>query len=330
MRHLMVVLMKRNKRNKHFGMIAACLLCLAAGVFIGSSDSILLSKNDSLKAQSLRAPNVPDKVSFCGKEIDMRRYDRHEALDRELCFYTYNYATTMLIFKRANRFFPIIEPILKANDVPDDFKYLAVVESTLDPRVVSSAQAAGFWQILEGTGKQYGLTINESVDERFDVRKSTVAACKYLKAFYNKCGDWATVAASYNAGMGRISGELDKQDASTSFDLWLNSETQRYVYKIIAIKRVFESPSEFGFKIQPQDLYKPIACDEITVGDVPDLQTFAVDHGVTFADIKRFNPWLRDRSLDANGKSYKILVPQKEALLYTHPNTEIYNEDWMK
>jgi len=321
---------KRKRSNRHFGIVAACLLCLAAGVFIGSADSIHLSDNSKNKIQTFVTPEVPDKVTFCGKEMDMRRYDRHEALDRELCFYTYNYATTMLIFKRANRYFPIIEPLLKANDVPDDFKYLAVVESTLDPRVVSGAQAAGFWQILEGTGKQYGLTITETVDERFDVRKSTVAACKYLKAFYNKCGDWATVAASYNAGMGRISGELDKQDASTSLDLWLNSETQRYVYKIIAIKRIFESPSDYGFRIRPQDLYKPIPLEEITVGNVPDLQSFASDHGVTFADVKRFNPWLRERNLESNGKSYTILIPKKDELLYQHPNTEIYNEDWMK
>ena len=222
------------------------------------------------------SPDVPSSVPFCGKLIDITRYDMREAYDRELSSFTYFHSTTMLLIKRANRYFPVIEPILKANGIPDDFKYLAVIESHLDPRVSSPARAVGMWQLLEGTAREYGLTITPTVDERCHVEKATGAACRYLKAAYKKYGDWAAVAASYNGGMGRISGELVKQDADSSFDLWLVEETTRYIYRIMAIKQIFENPSKYGFVLRARDLYKPIPTVDVAVSqDIQNLSAFA-------------------------------------------------------
>jgi len=275
-------------------------------------------------------PEVPSSVEFCGKEYDLTRYNRHEGIDRELSSFTYFHSTTLLLFKRANRYFPIIEPILKANGIPDDFKYLAVIESHLDPRVSSPARAVGTWQLLEGTGKQYGLIITPTVDERCDVRKSTVAACKYLKDAYAKYGDWGVVASSYNAGMGRISGELTKQYADHSMELWLVEETARYLYRIMAIKQIFQNPYRYGFVLRAYDLYKPIECEEVSVSnDILDLADWAKKRGVTYADLKRFNPWLRDRKLQPAGRTYKMLVPKEDEMYYKTPNTFVHDPAWV-
>jgi membrane-bound lytic murein transglycosylase D len=224
----------------------------------------------------------------------------------------------------------VIEPILKANGIPDDFKYLAVIESHLDPRVSSPARAVGMWQLLEGTAREYGLTITPTVDERCHVEKATGAACRYLKAAYKKYGDWAAVAASYNGGMGRISGELVKQDADSSFDLWLVEETTRYIYRIMAIKQIFENPSKYGFVLRARDLYKPIPTVDVAVSqDIQNLSAFAKEHGITYADLKRFNPWLRDRKLVTGGKTYKLSIPQEKDMYYKTPNTEVYDSAWV-
>ena len=236
----------------------------------------------------------------------------------------------MLLIKRANRYFPVIEPILKANGIPDDFKYLAVIESHLDPRVSSPARAVGMWQFMEATGKQYGLAITPTVDERCHVAKATEAACKYLKAAHAKYGDWANVAASYNAGMGRISGELTKQTADSTFDLWLVEETSRYVYRIMAIKQIFENPYKYGFVLRAEDLYKPIECEDVAVSsDIQDLSDFAQKNGITYADLKRFNPWLRDRKLQTLGKTYTLQIPKQNEMYYKTPNTYVHHSGWV-
>ena len=184
--------------------------------------------------------------------------------------------------------------------------------------------------MLEGTARQYGLTITPTVDERCDVAKATEAACRYLKAAYEKYGDWAMVASSYNAGMGRISGELVKQDADSSFDLWLVEETTRYVYRIMAIKQIFEAPYKYGFVLRAQDLYKPIVCESVAVStDIQDLSDFAKKNGVTYADLKRFNPWLRDRKLLTAGKTYTIRIPKESDMYYKTPNTYVHNPAWV-
>jgi len=310
--------------------IIGVMLCLGIVFAIGSRDAKQVREERPVVSAMTVTPEVPESVEFCGKMMDMTRYNMHEGFDRELSSFTYFHSTTLLLFKRANRVFPVIEPILKANGIPDDFKYLAVIESHLDPRISSSARAVGTWQFLEGTGKQYGLTITPTVDERCDVAKSTVAACKYLKEAYGKYKDWAVVASSYNAGMGRISGELTKQYADHSLDLWLVEETTRYVYRILAIKQIFESPYKYGFVLRTSDLYKPIECDEVTVSSpVQDLADFAKKQGITYADLKRFNPWLRDRKLETAGKTYKLKIPKEKEMYYKTPNTVVHNPAWV-
>jgi hypothetical protein len=251
-------------------------------------------------------------------------------MDRELSSLTYFHSSTLLLIKRANRYFPVIEPILRANGVPDDFKYLAAIESNLDPRAVSPARAVGIWQFLESTGKQYGLRVTASVDERRNVAKSTEAACKYLKEAYEKYGDWLTVASSYNAGMGRISGQIDKQCETSVLDLYLTEETTRYPYRIFAIKQIFEHPYKYGFILKAENLYRPIHCREMTVEeDLPDLIGFARQHDITYRDLLDFNPWLKDQKLLTGGGQYTIRIPDKKALYYDAPNRYVHDRRWI-
>lgn len=317
-------------KNSMLSFLAGSVVCLTACLSMGSDDSAKVMATRPVVTTTTVSPEIPASVLFAGQPIDLTRYNMREGFDRELTSFTYFHATTMLYFKRANRYFPLIEPILKANGIPDDFKYLAVIESNLDPRITSRAKAVGMWQLLEGTAKQYGLTVTPTVDERCDVEKATAAACRYLRAAYEKYGDWAVVAASYNAGMGRISGELTRQEADTSFDLWLVEETTRYVYRIMAIKQIFEQPYKYGFVLKARDLYKPIPAAEVAVStDIADLSAFAREHGITYADLKRFNPWLRDRKLLPAGKTYKLKIPQEKDMYYKTPNSYVHNPAWV-
>ncbi|MDD4515089.1 lytic transglycosylase domain-containing protein [Massilibacteroides sp.] len=316
--------------------LAGAFICLSACISLGSDDSGKINSKsvgpdgkDIHQAVTLN-PEIPTSVLFCGENIDITRYNMHEGLDRELSSFTYFHSTTMLLIKRANRYFPVIEPILKANGIPDDFKYLAVIESHLDPQASSPARAVGMWQLLEGTAKDGGLVVAGTVDERRHVKKSTEAACSYLKKAYAKYGSWADVAASYNAGMGRISGELQKQNADNALDLWLVEETSRYVYRMIAIKQIFENPSKYGFVLKAKDLYKPIRVNQVKVSsDIQDLASFAQENGITYADLKRFNTWLRDRKLVTGGRTYYIDIPELKDLFYNTPNTVVHDPRWV-
>lgn len=317
--------------------LAGTFICLSACISLGSNDPGKINQDIPRVAEGTVShsatinPEIPESVIFCDEKIDLTRYNMHEGIDRELTSFTYFHSTTLLMIKRANRYFPEIEPVLKANGIPDDFKYLAVIESHLDPQAVSPARAVGMWQLLEGTAKDEGLVVQTTVDERRHVRKSTLAACRYLKKAYAKYGNWTDVASSYNAGMGRISGELTKQNADSAFDLWLVEETTRYVYRMMAIKLIFENPSKYGFILQPRDLYKPIRMKEVKVSaDIQDLSAFAQEHGITYADLKRFNAWLRDRKLVTNGKTYSIDIPEKEDLFYKTPNISVHDPRWIK
>lgn len=321
-----------NKLLKYILLPAVFLLIAGSLVwlFLASNDAQQVREDKPVVSSMTVTPEVPSSVRFCGKDYDLTRYDRHEGIDRELSSFSYFHSTTLLLFKRANRYFPVIEPILKEQSIPDDFKYLAVIESHLDPRVSSPARAVGMWQLLEATGKQYGLTITPTVDERCHVEKATVAACKYLKEAYTKYGDWATVASSYNAGMGRITGELQKQYADHGMDLWVVEETTRYIYRILAIKLIFENPYKYGFILRAHDLYKPIRCKEVSVStDIQDLAAWAKEQGVTYADLKRFNPWLRDRKLLTGGRKYKLMIPEQEEMYYKTPDTVVHNPKWV-
>ena len=274
---------------------------------------------------------IPDKVEFAGQTISLERYDMRERYDKEQIIIAYNHSNTLVQLKRANRLFPIIEPILKRNNIPDDFKYLAVIESNLDTRALSGAQAAGLWQLMPKTGQQFGLEVNDEVDERYHIEKATEAACSYFKSAYNKYKNWTTVAASYNAGMGRISDELTKQQADDAFDLLLNSETSRYLFRLVALKRFFENPKAFGYILQKEDFYQVIRTTEVEITDsVTDWTSWAGKYGLSYSQLKDFNVWLRDRKLtNSNKKSYKILIPEKEDFIFNSLKIKIHNPLWI-
>ena len=242
---------------------------------------------------------VPSSIEFCGQTIDLTRYDRHERMDRELLAFSYMHSTSLQTIKRANRYFPIVEPILKELGIPDDFKYLMAIESACNPFARSHAGASGLWQIMPVTGKQLGLVVNNFVDERYDVEKSTRAACKYFKEAYDRFGDWISVAASYNAGQARISSQRKRQYIDETLDLRLVEETARYVYRIFAIKMLFNNPRDFGFYLKASDLYPIIPCRKIRVSrDIADLARWAKSQGTTYALIRDLNPWIRNIRLN--------------------------------
>ena len=228
------------------------------------------------------SPDIPTSVTFAGEKVSFDRLDMAERLDRELTGIIYGQTTTELCFKRANRYFPALAKILKEQSVPLDFLYLAVTESSMDYNAYSSAKAAGMWQLLAGTGRDYGLEVNDEVDERYDPEKATVAACKYLKSAYKKYGHWPTVAASYNAGMQRLTNELTKQEVDNSFDLYLVQETSRYVFRIIAYKLVMESPKRYGYRFSRKHLYQPVDYTTVDVtGAVASWIDWAKGKGIT-------------------------------------------------
>lgn len=259
------------------------------------------------------APDVPKTITFAGEKLDLSRADLYERLDRELTSVVYGQTTSLLIFKRANRYFPALERILKEQNIPRDFLYLAVTESSLEYNAYSSAKAAGMWQMLAATAQQYGLTVNDEVDERYDPELETVAACKYLRAAYNKYGNWPTVAASYNAGMQRISNELSKQGVTMSLDLFLNKETSRYVFRILAYKLLMENPQHYGYRLRPDQLWQPFEYTEETVsGSVPDWPSWARQRGITYLELREYNPWIRATKLtNGGGKTYTVRIHKK-------------------
>ena len=243
----------------------------------------------------------------------------------------YGHSNLFLSIKRANRYFPIIIPILKKNGIPEDFAYLAVVESYLSTTARSYAGAVGMWQFMKGTAKQYGLIVNDEVDERYDPVKSTEAACRYLKAAYAKYGHWPTVAASYNAGMGRISKELDRQLAENSFDLYLNEETSRYVFRFIAMKLIIENPKKYGFFIIKQQLYQPVKFTEVKVsGSVSDWSDWAKSHGISYMQLREMNPWIRTTKLTNREKrTYTVRIPQADSMYRSKMTYTVYNKNWI-
>ena len=257
--------------------------------------------------------NVPEKVSFAGEPVPLHIPDVYERLDKELQINTYFHSNTIFLMKRANRWLPQIQEILEANGVPDDFKYLPLIESNL-LNDVSPKNAVGYWQILKDAGKENGLEITDEVDERYDPLKATEAACRYLKKAYGKFGNWTLVAASYNRGMGGIERAMENQKVDSYYDLYLNEETSRYVFRIIAIKEIVENPLKYGFRVNPRHLYKEEPLRYVEVDEtIKDLVTFAKQHNTNYKMIKRHNPWLREERLTVKkGKEYRIALPEKQ------------------
>ncbi len=265
--------------------------------------------NSDYKIYSL---NSPKKMVFCGEDVPLSLLDVKEKLDRELLVNTYWQSQTMLFLKRSNRYFPIIEQILKSQNVPEDFKYLALIESGLE-HVVSPAGATGFWQIMKSTGKQYGLEINDDIDERYHLEKATYAACAYLKEAHAKFGSWTLAAASYNMGINGLDKQLTKQDVNNYYDLLLNTETGRYLYRILAVKQIIENPKMYGFTYLNEHLYAPLSTrDTIIKTSIEDLAVFAKEKGINYKILKTLNPWMRSNQLPASTKAYTIQLPKSD------------------
>jgi membrane-bound lytic murein transglycosylase D len=254
--------------------------------------------------------DVPKNMTFAGELVPLEIPDVHERLDKELQINCYLHSNTIFLIKRAHRWFPQMEKILEKYGIPEDFKYLPLIESNL-MNVTSNKEAVGYWQILSTSGKELNLEITNEVDERFDPIKATEAACKYLKRAYNKFGNWTMVAASYNRGMGGIDRALDDQQVDTYYDLYLNDETSRYVFRILAIKEIAENPLRYGFKIDPNHLYNEEPLKYIEVDEtITDLVKFAKEKGTNYKLIKRHNPWLRENRLTVKkGKKYQLALP---------------------
>ena len=252
----------------------------------------------------------PAKIDFAGEPAPLNIADVRERLDRELLVNANLDATTVLIIKRANRVFPVIEPILKKYGIPDDFKYLAVIESGL-VNVVSPAGARGVWQFMPETGKERGLEVNDIVDERYHLAKSTEAACKYLQSAYAKFGSWTLAAASYNGGFGGVNKQITFQGVTNYYDLLLTDETARYVFRILALKEIMQHPVSYNFTVMPTELYPVIPVKSVDVtSTIPDLAVFAKEQGINYKVLKIHNPWLRDRKLAvAEGKKYTVEIP---------------------
>ena len=278
------------------------------------------------------SPETPEEVRFADETIRLKRADLRERMDREITAFTYSHQLTLLMIKRANRYFPIVEPILKECGVPDDLKYLMVIESNLSPLAKSPAGAAGLWQFMQTTGRQYGLEVNVNIDERYNIEKATRAACEYLKESYAMYGDWMTVAASYNAGQNGISRRLEQQGVTTAMDLWLVEETSRYMFRILAAKTVLENPKAYGFVLKRSQLYPYIAPKEIitTTQQIDDLAAFARKHGVTVAQLREENPWLREYTMNnKSGRTYHIRIPDTKALHYDPKATKAHYPAWV-
>lgn len=322
------------KRFTPYIIVAVAAFTLGFALPFFTSSEVFNPEKESVKSEvpSLTAPpSIPNQVSFAGENITLDRYDLRERMDRELMSFTYMHSTTMLTIKKANRYLPIIEPILHQQGVPDDLKYLAIIESSLNTLAKSPAGAAGMWQFMQTTGRQYGLEVNNNIDERYHIEKATVAACKYLKEAYEKYGNWLSVAASYNGGQARITSELKKQQAEKATDLWLVEETSRYMFRLLAAKEVFTNPQRFGFLLKREELYPVMKYDEVTVTTgIDTLATFAKQHGISYRELKDANPWLRQDFLqNKSGRTYILKIPAKESIYYQPKQTKVHFRPWV-
>ncbi len=268
---------------------------------------IIITENE----RRIYSPPIPEDLEFCGERVPLEDFDVRERVDREFLVNTYWHSATLLYLKRANRWFPIIEPILKQNGIPDDFKYMSVAESGVI-NSVSPDGATGFWQLMEPAAKKYGLEINAEVDERFNIEKATQAACDYLKEAHAKLGSWTLTAASYNMGVDGIEKQIARQKSKNYYNLFLNDETYRFVARIITLKEIFKDPNKYGFYFSDHDLYSQIETFDVKVNyPVKDFADFAKSNGINYKILKIFNPWLRDNFLkNKSRKTYYIKIPK--------------------
>lgn len=327
--HIFIQKIKNYKR--YFIAFAGVLLFLSIiKLFVYSfSDSISDANyedyfNSSYKVFSIR---IPKNLNFAGEKTPIRDFSVREAMERELVINTYWQSQTLLLHKRANRWFPVIEPILKKNDIPDDFKYIPLIESQLT-NVVSPQGATGFWQLVEPTAKQYGLEITEDIDERYNVVKSTEAACKYFKEAYKQFNNWTLVAASYNLGMTGVQSQLNRQKVSSYYDVLLTEETARYIYRLLAMKEIISRPKVYGFILRKKDLYPVIPTKKMVIdSSIRSLADFAITEGINYKYLKLFNPWLRTGSLSNPEKKKYILELPKNGNKFYDLDGNYYGSD---
>ncbi|MBI1307822.1 MAG: transglycosylase SLT domain-containing protein [Bacteroidetes bacterium] len=289
------------------------ILVSTAFLLISLSTGSSEEKSNQISADSymIRSTRIPEKLSFADESVPLADWNVLERLDKELSVNAYWQSNTLLMLKRTGRYFPQIEKVLKEEGVPDDFKYLALAESGLT-NTVSSSGAKGIWQFMDGTADSYGLKVSTEIDERYDLVKSTRAACKYLKKAKSDLGTWTLAAAAYNRGLSGIKRDVSSQKVSNYYDLYLNTETSRYVFRILALKLISEHPHEYGFEINTKDFYKPVQVYEVKIDTtIFDLAEFALKNKTTYRDIKLLNPWIRDDHLTIrSGDSVIISLPE--------------------
>jgi hypothetical protein len=303
--------------KKHIPYLATVFVLFSI-VFIFSfsskehSDNILVLENLKEKYSIFALPKPSSNIYFANERVPLENPDIWERYDKELLKNTYWQSNTLLLHKRAAKYFPIIEPILKKNNLPDDFKYLALIESGLE-NVTSPAGAKGFWQIMKSTAKEFNLEVNTEVDERYHIQKSTQAACDFLSSAKSKFGSWTLAAAAYNMGRTGLQKQMNRQKSYTYYDLLLNNETSRYVFRILAIKEIIENPKKYGFQLRTEDLYENIPTYTVMVDStVSSWADFSREYGINYKILKLHNPWLRERYLNNKlKKKYYIEIPQK-------------------
>ena len=295
--------------------ITYILLIIIIGLLILGLDRFVIQKESQLPGTNeqyykIVSLPIPDTLTLAGEPMPLDIFYVKEGLDRELSVNTYWHSSTLQIIKKSNRWFPMFDSILDEYGVPKDFKYLAVIESGL-ANVTSPAGAKGYWQFMKGTAKDFDLEVSKEVDERYHVRKSTIAACKYFLKSYEKFGNWTLVAAAYNAGNNGVTKQLERQKSGSYYDLLLSDETSRYVYRIAAMKIIFENPEKYGFYIDEGDNYPVISTHNVEVtGKIDDLADFAKSNGISYKILKYFNPWLRQNYLkNKKKKTYNIEIP---------------------
>ncbi|NTW31470.1 MAG: lytic transglycosylase domain-containing protein [Bacteroidetes bacterium] len=280
------------------------------------------------KNYKIFAIEIPDNIEFAGEKVNTKRFDIRDALDRELLINTYWQSQTIMMIKKANRFFPLVEPILKKYNVPDDFKYLGLAESGFFNNLVSPAGAAGIWQFMKESGSKYGLEINENIDERYNPEKATEAACKYILDSYKIYKNWTLAAASYNVGIGALTKQMELQKSVDYYSLFLNNETSRYIYRIIALKLIISNPKNFGFYLRKKDLYPPIPTYTIKVdSSIKDLAGFAKKIKINYKLLREFNMWIRKPILENSAnKTYYLTIPKEGYINYDTLYSNIVDE----
>ncbi|MBD1396425.1 transglycosylase SLT domain-containing protein [Pontibacter sp. JH31] len=260
--------------------------------------------------QMFSSPALPDAITFAGEPVPLHVPDVAERLDRELLANAYLHTSTLMALKRMQRYVPEIKQMLQENNIPEDFVYLALAESLLS-HVTSPAGASGFWQLMPDTARGYGMIVNSEVDERYHIQKSTLAACRYLKTAKSKFGTWTNAAASYNRGMGGIDRAMKQQGVSDYYDLYLNDETSRYMFRILALKEILGNPKKYGFDLPEEHGYKPLTSKPLTVNKtITDLPAFALEQGINYKTLRLYNPWIRGYKLTVpDGKTYVLQMP---------------------